>query len=55
MKKTTLSLLLAAAALFSACGTAPATEPEGTPTPDPAPAAGAPPAREEGGVFGVGG
>ena len=35
MKKTALSLLLAAAALFTACGTAPLA----TPTPDPAAAA----------------
>ena len=39
MKKTALSLLLAAAALFSACGTAPDTAPLATPTPDPAAAA----------------
>ena len=39
MKKTTLSLLLAAAALFSACGAAPDTAPLATPTPDPAAAA----------------
>ena len=39
MKKTALSLLLAAAALFSACGTAPDTTPSATPTPDPAAAA----------------
>ena len=39
MKKTTLSLLLAAAALFSACGAAPDTTPLATPTPDPAAAA----------------
>ena len=39
MKKTTLSLLLAAAALFSACGTAPDTAHLATPTPDPAAAA----------------
>ena len=39
MKKTDLSLLLAAAALFSACGTAPDTTPSATPTPDPAAAA----------------
>ena len=39
MKKTALSLLLAAAALFSACGAAPDTAPLATPTPDPAAAA----------------
>ena len=51
MKKTTLSLLLAAAALFSACGTAPDTAPLATPTPDPAAAAEPTPGPQDGDIY----